>query len=225
MHLLGGRLDKKEADVDRKTRATKELEGNSKPSASRANQTPQRGGFAPRQSSAGGRAAGVSMSAGGGFAPAGVAKQASLRTALSPQQVAAINLRKGYWQDYQRAIQARRRREEAQARERMARLSREAYLSGADCDDSDPEIHPGLLEVCDGKDNNCDGNVDEGTTILAYADLDGDMHGDASTAQEVCPSDITAAQREGRWLSTVGNDCDDQDPDQWNDCRTGGSSE
>ncbi len=31
-----------------------------------------------------------------------------------------------------------------------------------DCDDSDPDVHPGHLEVCDGKDNNCDGIVDNG---------------------------------------------------------------
>ena len=31
-----------------------------------------------------------------------------------------------------------------------------------DCDDSNPKIHPGAMEVCDGFDNNCDGNIDEG---------------------------------------------------------------
>lgn len=31
-----------------------------------------------------------------------------------------------------------------------------------DCNDSNPAIHPDAAEVCDGDDNNCDGNVDEG---------------------------------------------------------------
>ena len=34
-------------------------------------------------------------------------------------------------------------------------------VSSADCDDTDPDVHPGAHEVCDdGKDNNCDGMVD-----------------------------------------------------------------
>lgn len=35
---------------------------------------------------------------------------------------------------------------------------------GDDCDDSDGDRHPGLAEVCDGKDNDCDNVADDGAT-------------------------------------------------------------
>ena len=39
----------------------------------------------------------------------------------------------------------------------------EGFVSNdGDCDDSDATVHPGAAERCDGKDNNCDGQVDEG---------------------------------------------------------------
>jgi hypothetical protein len=34
--------------------------------------------------------------------------------------------------------------------------------AGPDCDDADAFTHPGAQEICDGKDNNCDGKIDEG---------------------------------------------------------------
>ena len=49
-------------------------------------------------------------------------------------------------------------------------------MGGGDCDDADASIHPndGLAEICDGKDQNCDGAIDEG------CDDDGDGYCDAS---------------------------------------------
>ena len=48
----------------------------------------------------------------------------------------------------------------------------------SDCNDADVAIYPGHAEVCDGKDNNCDGFVDELLPIATYCpDADGDGHG------------------------------------------------
>jgi Putative metal-binding motif len=37
-----------------------------------------------------------------------------------------------------------------------------ASCGGNDCDDTDPNVHPGAVETCNGKDDNCNGDIDEG---------------------------------------------------------------
>jgi Putative metal-binding motif len=47
-----------------------------------------------------------------------------------------------------------------------------------DCNDSDERIYPGATEVCNKRDDNCNGQIDEGLPIVTYhVDADGDGHG------------------------------------------------
>ncbi len=72
-----------------------------------------------------------------------------------------------------------------------------------DCDDNDGNINPGEVEVCNGRDDNCDGDVDEGVEKTLYADHDGDGFGNAE--------EITQACGVADGLVENGNDCDDTD--------------
>ena len=37
-----------------------------------------------------------------------------------------------------------------------------------DCDDTNADVYPTALEICDGLDNNCDGFIDEGAAVNLY---------------------------------------------------------
>ncbi len=73
--------------------------------------------------------------------------------------------------------------------------------SSDDCDDLDPNSHPGALEICDSADNDCDTQVDEGVETTFYADGDSDGFGDPSTTTEGCSAPIGYVAN--------GDDCDD----------------
>ena len=82
----------------------------------------------------------------------------------------------------------------------------DATLGGDDCNDGDAAINPGAYERCDGVDNDCDGNIDEGDALDAdvyYADNDGDGFGDGYAQIESC--EALAGYVEN------ANDCDDDE--------------
>ena len=80
-------------------------------------------------------------------------------------------------------------------------LDADGYDSTEDCDDEDPLISPNAEEICDGIDNNCDGQIDEDVLISFYADSDGDGFGNQDIINEACSMPSGYANN--------GTDCDD----------------
>jgi hypothetical protein len=56
-----------------------------------------------------------------------------------------------------------------------------------DCNDNDFNLNPGMIDICNGLDDNCDGFVDEGSTTTYYRDFDNDGFGnDISGTIQAC---------------------------------------
>jgi hypothetical protein len=89
----------------------------------------------------------------------------------------------------------------------MACAAPDGYLaSGGDCDDLVAEINPVASEVCDGEDNDCDGNTDDESAIDAltwFPDGDGDGHGANGEPVTACEAPVGYAAGQ--------DDCDDAD--------------
>ena len=87
-----------------------------------------------------------------------------------------------------------------------------AREQGGDCDDTDPDVHPDAVEICDFKDNDCDGDVDRNDTEVVltdtdptcYPDSDSDGFGDWNAdGLHTCFCATDEAANDG--------DCDDKD--------------
>jgi len=82
----------------------------------------------------------------------------------------------------------------------------ETYVKyGADCNDGNAGIHPGVIEICDGVDNDCDGLIDEAPAFFSC--MDGDLcNGVESCVDGHCEAGIP-------WACDDGNGCTDDSCD------------
>lgn len=95
----------------------------------------------------------------------------------------------------------------------------DAALGGDDCDDEDAAVFPGADELCNGRDDDCSGTIDDnpvdGQTL--YADDDGDGYGRDAETQVGCDGASGWADQ--------GGDCDDTssavNPGAPEQCETG----
>ena len=79
-----------------------------------------------------------------------------------------------------------------------------AAAKGGDCNDADTAVNPGAIEACNGKDDNCNGQTDEGAAqgcTTYYPDGDADTFGAASGAACLCVK--------GAGMVSVSGDCND----------------
>ena len=95
---------------------------------------------------------------------------------------------------------------ETVAREALVDADEDVWAAELDCDDSDPLTYPDAPELCDNKDNDCDGidDIGEGLAEWLYVDNDADGFGDPDSAYFYCFGD----EPPPGWVSRA-EDCDD----------------
>ena len=78
--------------------------------------------------------------------------------------------------------------------------------NNSDCDDTDGAINPGATEACDGVDNDCNSQIDDGLTFTTYyVDGDGDGYGDVND------NGTSLCANPGAGYVTNNSDCNDND--------------
>ena len=81
--------------------------------------------------------------------------------------------------------------------------------SATDCDDNNAAIHPGATEICNGKDDDCDGLIDEGLPLNTYyRDADSDTYGNPNDTIQTCSSTPPPG------YVANNTDCNDNDPNE-----------
>lgn len=78
-----------------------------------------------------------------------------------------------------------------------------ATSTTGDCNDDLAAINPGVAEVCNSVDDNCNGTTDEGVLLMWHGDKDQDGFGDKNVMAQACSAPLGYVNN--------ANDCNDKD--------------
>jgi len=102
----------------------------------------------------------------------------------------------------------------------------DGYYNTVDCNDEDDTVYPGAMELCNGLDNDCDGQIDigAGDGLTWYPDGDQDGYGSGDNGESYCSApegyvsnsldcddqNATVFPDADEYCDGLDNDCDDQ---------------
>lgn len=88
----------------------------------------------------------------------------------------------------------------------LADLDADGFSAQVDCDDLDAAVNPDADEVCNERDDDCDGNADGGSVDAPTWFADGDADGFGDSAESVVGCDTPVD------FVSDATDCDDSTP-------------
>jgi hypothetical protein len=83
----------------------------------------------------------------------------------------------------------------------------DGYTSDVDCDDTENGIHPGAVEVCNGVDDDCDAEVDEGACETNPGQCDDDFDALCDMEPPTCDEGLLLAVQQGCYVCVDPTTC------------------